>query len=186
MLDLREKPNASLVALEALILFSHNKTSSWLGTLSCDKRKALFQAARNLAPSIRRKFQIRQEIEAKCQDDLRKRAEAIARKELKAVKEKEKLTKEIEKMGLWTGRAEVEDGLVRNTKKMEALKVQINFRNKALGQTHPNKDVFKFSHNRKQYSMLRRIFLHLLKQCMEVTQQIAQQLPRIHLHWKKS
>ena len=59
MLDryLREKPNASLVALEALILFSHNKTSSCLGTLSCDKRKALFQAARNLAPSIRRKFQ---------------------------------------------------------------------------------------------------------------------------------
>ena len=50
-------------------------------------------------------------------------------------------------MGLWTSRAEVEDGLeqlVRNTKKVEALKLQINFRNKVLGPTHPNKDLLSF------------------------------------------
>ena len=72
------------------------------------------------------------------------------------MQEKEKLTKDNEKLGLWTSRAEVEGGLeqlVRNTKKVEALKVQINFRNKVLSQTHPNKDVFKFSCNRKQYSI---------------------------------
>jgi len=154
---LREKPNANLVALEALILFSHNKTSSWLDKLSCEERKALFQAARSLAPSIKERFEIRQqEIALKRQEDLKCRAEAIARKELKTVQEKEKLTKEIEKVGLWTSRAEVEDGLeqlVRKSKKFEALKLQINFRNKVLGQTHPNKHVFKFSQNRKQYSM---------------------------------
>ena len=155
---LREKPNAHLVALEALILFSHNKTSSWLNRLSSDERKALFQAARTLAPCIKRKFKVRQEeIEVKRQEDVKRRAEAIARKELKAVQEKEKLTKEVEHLGgLWTSRAEVEDGLEhleRNAKKVEALKVQINFRHKVLGQTHPNKDAFKFSHNRKQYSM---------------------------------
>lgn len=69
---------------------------------------------------------------------------------------KTKLTKELEQVGLWSNRAEVEDGLeqlVGNTKKVKALKVQINFRNKVLGQTHANKDVFKFSQNRKQYSM---------------------------------
>ena len=106
---------------------------------------------------VKRKFKIRQqEIEVKRQEDLKCRAEAIARKELKAVQEKEKLTKEIEKVGLWTSKAEVEDGLeqlVQNMKKIEALKLQINFRNKVLGQTHPNKKLFKFSHNRKQYSM---------------------------------
>jgi len=143
---LREKPNANLVALEALILFSHNKTSSWLDKLSCEERKALFQAARSLAPSIKERFEIRQqEIALKRQEDLKCRAEAIARKELKTVQEKEKVTKEIEKVGLWTSRAEVEDGLeqlVRNSKKFEALKLQINFRNKVLGQTHPNIHVF--------------------------------------------
>ena len=153
---LREKPNAHLVALEALILFSHNKTSSWLDSLSCEERKTLFQAARSLAPSIKRKFKLRQQvIEVKRQEDLRRRAEAIACKELKAVQEREKLTKEMEKVGLWTSRAEVEDGLeklARKTRKIEVLKLQINFRNKVLGQKHPNKDVFRFSHNRKQYS----------------------------------
>ena len=49
---LREKPNANLVALEALILFSHNKTSSWLDGLLCEERKELFRAARSLQPSI--------------------------------------------------------------------------------------------------------------------------------------
>ena len=44
----------------------------------------------------------------KCQEDLKSRAEAIALKELKAV---EKLTKEIGKVGYWTSRAEIEDGL---------------------------------------------------------------------------
>ena len=72
------------------------------------------------------------------------------------MKEKEKLTKGIQKTGLWTSRTEVEDGLdefVKSTKKKEALKLQINFRKKVLGQNHPNKSIFKFSHNRKQYSV---------------------------------
>ena len=69
------------------------------------------------------------------------------------MQEKEKLTQEIEKVGLWTSREEGLEQLVRNTKKVEVLKLQINFRNKVLCQTHPNKDVLKFSHNPKQYSM---------------------------------
>lgn len=152
---LREKPNARLIALEAMILFSHNKTSSWMEQLTDDEREKLMRAARTLAPTIRAKFKARrQELEARREEDLEKRAEAIARKELKVVKEKEKLTKQIEKYGLWTSREEVEEGIeafVKQAKKKEVLKLQINFRHKVLSQTHPNKDVFKFSHNRKQY-----------------------------------
>lgn len=155
---LREKPNANLIALESLILFSHNRTATWLDQRSCDETKELLQAARMLAPSLRMKFKTRrQEIARKRQEDVQKRAQAIARKELKTVKEKEKLTKGIEKVGLWTSRMEVEDGLdafVKNTKKREVLKLQINFRKKVLGQNHPNKAVFNFSHNRKQHSVL--------------------------------
>ena len=102
---LREKPNAHLVALEAMILFSHNKASSWLEQLTSDEREKLLQAARTMAPTIRAKFKARrQEIEARREKDLEKRVEANARKEFKAVKEKEKLTKPIEKFGLWTNR----------------------------------------------------------------------------------
>lgn len=42
---------------------------------------------------------------------------------------------------------------MKQAKKREALKLQINFRHKVLGQTYPNKDVFKFSCNRKQHSV---------------------------------
>ena len=99
---LREKPNAHLIALESLILFSHNKTATWLEQRSCHETKKLLQAARTLAPSLRMKFKARrQESEDKRQEDLQKRAETIARNKLKSVKEKErKLRKGLMKMGL--------------------------------------------------------------------------------------
>ena len=93
--------------------------------LSCSEREKLLQAARTLAPTIREKFKVqRKEIEAKHEEDVKKRAEAIARKEVRAVQEKR-----IEKLGLWINRTEIEDGLamfVKQTKKKEALKLQIN------------------------------------------------------------
>lgn len=154
---LREKPNANLIALEATIMFAHNKSSVWMEHLTCDERAKLLDTARTLAPTLRAKFKARrQEIAARHEEDIQKRVEANARKELKAVKEKEKLTKDIEKLGLWISRAEIEDGIdafVKQAKKKEALKLQIKFRQKVLGQTHPNKDVLKFSHNHKQFSV---------------------------------
>lgn len=58
--------------------------------------------------------------------------------------------------GLWTNEEHVISGLaVYSTqhKKKEALKLQISFRNKVLGQKHSNKDVFKFSHHKKQFTV---------------------------------
>ena len=154
---LREKPNAHTVALEAIIMFAHNKTSLWMEKLTYDERERLLKTARTLSPKFRAKFQERRrEIEARRLKDLEKRAEAIARKELKAVAEKEKLTKEIAVFGLWTSKVEVENGikLCRDQKeKRNALKLQISFRHKVLNQTNPDKSVFKFSHNRKQFSV---------------------------------
>ena len=37
--------------------------------------------------------------------------------------------------------------------KLKALKLQINFPRKVLNQSHPDKSVFLFSHNRKQHSV---------------------------------
>ena len=43
--------------------------------LSCSEREKLLQAARTLAPTIREKFKVqRKEIEARCEEDVKKRA----------------------------------------------------------------------------------------------------------------
>lgn len=52
---------------------------------------------------------------------------------------KETLTKQIQKVGLWTSRHEIEEGLSKlktASSKRDTLKLQINFRRKVLGQTH--------------------------------------------------
>ena len=53
---LREKPNANLIALESMILYSHNKTLLWLGQQTCNDRGKLLKAARTRVPTIRAKF----------------------------------------------------------------------------------------------------------------------------------
>ena len=45
---LSQKPNATYIALEAVILFSHNKTSEWLNAKPQGERQRLIQAARTL------------------------------------------------------------------------------------------------------------------------------------------
>ena len=90
---LREKPNAHLISIEAMILFAHNKTSLWMAELSSHERERIYKAARSLAPSFKAKFKMRrQEIEAKRTEDMKRRIEDNARKELKRVREKEILT----------------------------------------------------------------------------------------------
>ena len=154
---LREKPNAHYVALESMILFSYNKTSCWFSNLSETERCQLIEAARTLAPSFRAKYKARrQELDAKRANALEKRIQDTARRELAILKEKESLTKEIECLGLWSSKPEVENGLEKLPKEMmkkKALKVQISFRRKVLNQAHSNKALFKFSCNRKQLSI---------------------------------
>ena len=43
---------------------------------------------------------------------------------------------------------------MKHRKKKEVLKLQITFQKKVLGQTHENKDIFKFSKNKRQLSVL--------------------------------
>ena len=154
---IREKPNANLVALESMILYSHNKSSLWLEQKTHEEKESLLKAARTLAPVIREKFKRRRkEIETRRGEALMQKEQAIAKRELKIVQEKEKLTKEIEVISLWMNKGDVESGLQSlksRNEKIRVLKLQINFRRKVLGQSHPDTSVFKFSQNRKQHSI---------------------------------
>jgi len=64
--------------------------------------------------------------------------------------------KEVEKIGLWVSLEDIETGLERFSRKadrVKALKLQINFRHKVLGQSHSDKSIFQFSKNHKQHSV---------------------------------
>lgn len=94
------------------------------------------KAARTLAPSIKAKFKARhEEIQKKHEEALLKKQQAVKKKEARELMEKEKLTTEIGKVGLWMNRAEVIRGIgavSKRTDKLKLLKLQINFRHKVL------------------------------------------------------
>ena len=56
---LREKPNATTVALESLILFSNNKTREWLQQKSDEQKAKIFASARKMVPKLRKQYQER-------------------------------------------------------------------------------------------------------------------------------
>lgn len=58
---LREKPNASTLSLEAMILFSSNKTMKWLDSKSAEEVQHLLQIARQKAPEFKRLFKQRKQ-----------------------------------------------------------------------------------------------------------------------------
>lgn len=172
---LSEKPNATCIALESLLLFSHNKTSGWLRSKSTEERERLLKAARTLASVHKANFRKRrEEIIAKRRASVQQKELEIRRKKEKEIREKENLTKQIQKVSLWTTEIEVEAGLakLRTAKqKCDALKLQLKFRKKVLCQTHPDKTVFMFSHQKKAYTLaeLKSNVLKLL--CAPETQQ---------------
>ena len=56
---LREKPNASLIALEGTMLFANNKSADWLRAKSQKERDAIITSARQLATSHRAQYKAR-------------------------------------------------------------------------------------------------------------------------------
>lgn len=88
-----QKPNATYIALESLLLFSHNKTSVWLQSKTPDERQRLLHAARTMT-SLHRNFFVkrREEIAAKRMEAIAQRERELLRKRAKELKSKEELT----------------------------------------------------------------------------------------------
>lgn len=153
---LLQKPDASHIALESMILFSQNKTSDRLRQKSLKEKERLLQASRKLTKVHRENFQKRkEEIQAKRLHLLQEKAQQIAKKMEKNLKEKEELTLKIQKYSLWTTEIEVEQKLDKlKTKKaqLEALKAILSFRKKVLCQ-EGDKNLLQFSHNHKPLSV---------------------------------
>lgn len=159
MLDrlIREKPNAITLSLEAVILFSNNKTAQWLHKKSISEREELLQKARTCAPEFRKLYRTRKQhlLEERAKI-LQSKQRALLRLQEKALELKEKLTNDLMLYGLWQSETDIQNGLAKlktKTEQLKALKTQLLFRSKVLEQKHPEKDVFFLSKNKKKLSV---------------------------------
>ena len=133
-----EKPNVSILSLEALMLFCNNKTASWLNDKSPAERCELLHKARSSSSGLKQQYQVRRKkLIENCAKLLQAKQASLLRLREKKVREKENLTKAVMKFGLWQNEQHAVDGLAKlksKTSKLHALKVQLDFRQKVLEQ----------------------------------------------------
>ena len=56
-----EKPNATTLCLEGMILFANNKTSAWLDSKTQDEKQDLLKNARSLSPEFKQLYWLRKQ-----------------------------------------------------------------------------------------------------------------------------
>ena len=129
-----------------MIMFSNNKTSAWLAQKSSEEVEALLKNARSKSSELKKLYHLRTEAVMKKREEiLRQKQLTLEKKKRDIAVMKEKLTMEIMVYGLWQTQQDIEEGLSKlrsKTAKLQALKVQINFRKKVLEQIHHDKTVF--------------------------------------------
>ena len=138
---LREKPNATTLCLDGMILFANNQTSHWLDSKSVEEKYDLFKKARSPAPGFKQLYKLRR------QKLLEERSKMLQTKQLQL----EQMHHSI--YGLWQSREKIYEKLgtlKTNKEKVKALKVQLDFRKKVLEQAHSEKDIFFITKQSKQ------------------------------------
>lgn len=146
----RCRPNASILANEALILYSFNKTSNWLNGLSETERDTVLKDSMEQRRVLYEKFSERKkEIQQIQKKKIEEKERILKEKEQRALERKEKLTSEICYYRLWQSLEDIDKFLSEistEKEKKTALKAQLNFRKKVLKQHSPEKDIYLFSY----------------------------------------
>lgn len=133
---LRQKPNASTLALEAHILFTNNKTSEWFRSKSEAEKVKIMEEARKNAPKYRKHYhqRISAIAEGREKQQLQKQREK-EEAERKQLVMNEKITSDIISYGLWQSEEQANailTTLQSETQKRVALKAQLRFRKVVL------------------------------------------------------
>ena len=154
---LREKPNASTIALEGMIAFANNHTADWLKVKSIEESGKILASARKSAQEMRHLYKCRQEeIQKYRLQELERKEKEIAEKKEKEVRKKEELTQAISKYGgLWTSTADVERTVLSIktiSEQRAALRAQLLFRKFVLQQS-ASAEKFSLSKAGKQLSI---------------------------------
>ena len=142
-----EKQNPSTLSLEAIVLFSSNKTMKWLNSAVVVQH--LLQIARKKAPDFKLFKQQRK------QDILARHIKALHEKQcdwmlhIKGFGSEGKLTQDIIHCSLWQTREEITTGLAKQkskTGKLKVLKIQLR-----KPENYHDKELFLFSKSGQQY-----------------------------------
>ena len=106
---LSEKPNASTLSLEAMIMFINNKTAAWLSAKTSNEREELMKKARSLSPEFKQLYKIRRQklLEERTKLLQAKRLQ-LERLQAKKVKEKEEIVQGILRCGLWQSKQQID------------------------------------------------------------------------------
>ena len=154
---LREKPNATTLSLEALILFNNNQTSKWLDEKEASVQAELMAKARKCGLEFKKQYEVhKRKMLEKRNEILRAKQAALAHLQEKKVMEKENLTQAMMIYGLWQTKEQIVQGVSKcksNTLKLKALKAQLDFRKKVLEQEYDDRYVFCLSKNKKKLSV---------------------------------
>ncbi|XP_046550545.1 uncharacterized protein LOC124260311 [Haliotis rubra] len=151
------RPNASVLANEAYIVFSLNRTLDWISGKTQEERKKLVRRARKLSKRMQQRFKLRKDvIKQKRAEALNKTRELIARNRQRELEEKERLTNDIVFYGLWQTEEEVHKNAKSFKHKKDwqkAFASQLKFRKSVLQQYHEDKTVFQLSKGKKDFTL---------------------------------
>ena len=146
---LRMKPNISVLATEAFVMFSSNKTHIWLESRTNQEKDQLINEAVRGVSKMREEFKKRTEIIKANQK--RKIEESILQAEAIEAKRLERLEGYSQKIiyyGLWQSESEVDrvlNEIKTKTEKIQALKAQLNFRKYVLKQNPKDQSCYSLS-----------------------------------------
>ena len=106
-----------------MILFTNNQTASWLRAKPIEEVQELMKKARSKAPEFKYQYEERRKhMREERIELLRAKQLAVLAAQERSVKQKEQLTQDIIKYGLWQSSAQISDGLHQLKSRTESLK----------------------------------------------------------------
>jgi hypothetical protein len=183
MLDrlLAQKPNATTLVFEGILMSTKNDTKGWRDSLTPEKRKAVMEMVRNSKASQRQQFIERKAIiRKKREEKLEKGKQEKERKETKLRMLKQDLVQKVEELGgMWKTDTEVDEQIAKISKEKDkkiAIKTQIQFRKIVLGAKHKDKKVFQMSSEGNAFSsqVLVSNLKEIIRQSMEDSKKVTE------------
>lgn len=151
---MREKPNCSTLVMESIIMFRQNKTAQWLKSKSDEEKQQLFKTCIKLGREQRQVYKQRKHaIQAHRERQILEREHCLIKKRNAEKEKKHQICSQISQDGYWTSADDATAVLAKKsseTKRKQALKTQLKFRQVVLKQAFSDKSVFQYSKAGKQ------------------------------------
>ena len=155
---LRTKPATSTLTIEALTLWTFNKTSDWLTAKDEQERSQIIAQTRKDARLIKAAYKERQAqiMDARRENVLRLRAERERKQRERAEEISHLCIKLQECGGLWKTDDDIDAGIQRLGGKkgamLDAIKTQLHYRRKVMEQKLADSKLWNFSEGRVQFT----------------------------------